>query len=168
MSDANNIYKLYVENAAQPQMAIESDGAQRWRLNGKLHRVDGPAIKHLNGDEAWYQHGKLHRDGGPAASASDGFKAWYQHGKLHRVSAPAMEWPNGSKEWYQHDKWHREDGPAIEFADGRKFWYLNGKHFDSANEWAQMVLKMHNKPNDKRAADDFLNSIYKKQVNALM
>ena len=37
------------------------DGEKCWYLDGKLHRVDGPAVIHADGDKCWYQHGKLHR-----------------------------------------------------------------------------------------------------------
>jgi hypothetical protein len=46
--DANNIFELYVENAEQqksPTMFVDDKGTKRWRLHGKLHRVDGPAIE---------------------------------------------------------------------------------------------------------------------------
>ena len=75
-----------------------------WYLNGKLHRIDGPAFEHANGDKSWYLNGKLHRKGGPA-----------------------IEYKNGDKFWYLNGECHRIDGPAIEWADGDKWWYLNGK-----------------------------------------
>jgi hypothetical protein len=28
-----------------------------WYLNGKLHRTDGPAIEHSDGDKEWYLNG---------------------------------------------------------------------------------------------------------------
>jgi len=44
-----------------------------WKVNGKVHRNEGPAIisdittENPNGTEhSYYQHGKCHRDGGPA------------------------------------------------------------------------------------------------------
>lgn len=43
---------------------MQSDGTQKWYLNGQLHRVDGPAVFHLDGYQEWYTHGKLHRVGG--------------------------------------------------------------------------------------------------------
>jgi hypothetical protein len=159
MSDANNIYKLYAENAAQPQMTIEASGAKKWWLNGALHRDDGPAIKFPDGDEAWYQHGKLHRDGEPAVTGRGGYKAWYQHGKMHREDGPAIEWPSGAKEWYLNGVRHNEGGPAIEYDDGAKSWYLHGRFFHNAHQWAQAVLEMHNKPHDAAAIERFLRDI---------
>jgi len=73
-------------------------------MNGKLHRVDGPAVEY-----------------------TDGNNSWYLNGKLHRVDGPACEWADGKKDWYLNDELHRVDGPAVEWADGAKLWFLNGK-----------------------------------------
>ena len=35
-------------------------------LNGKLHRIDGPALEYSNGTKMWYYEGKQHRINGPA------------------------------------------------------------------------------------------------------
>jgi hypothetical protein len=92
----------------------------------------------------------------------DGSKQWFLNNKLHRTGAPATTWPNGTNFWYQHDKLHREDGPAVDYVDGNKQWYLHGKHYNDANEWAQAVLKMHNKPHDAAAVEDYLRRILTK------
>jgi hypothetical protein len=141
MSDANNIYKLYAENATQRKlvMFVRPGGGKEWRLNGKLHRDDGPAVEY-----------------------EDGINAWYQHGKLHRIGAPAAIGYNGDKLWYQHDRLHREDGAAVEKADGDKEWWLHGKKYKNANAWAQAVLKMHHKPHAADDAQRFLRVILTK------
>jgi hypothetical protein len=72
--------------------------------------------------------GKLHRVDGPAYEGADGRKRWWLNGKLHRVDGPAVEGADGRKEWWLNGKLHRVDGPAIEYADGSKQWFLNGKH----------------------------------------
>jgi hypothetical protein len=36
-----------------------------WYQQGKLHRIDGPAIEYTNGNVLFYYQGKLHRIGGP-------------------------------------------------------------------------------------------------------
>ena len=76
---------------------IDEDGNKFWyNEQGKLHRVDGPAIKWWNGDKAWWSHGKLHREDGPA-----------------------VEWANGDKEWYLNDKEYTEEEFAlIQFMNG--------------------------------------------------
>jgi hypothetical protein len=67
-----------------------------WRLNGKLHRTDGPAIERANGDRLWYLNGKLHRTDGPAIEHADDYREWYLNGKLHRTDGPALEWANAN------------------------------------------------------------------------
>ena len=76
---------------------IDEDGNKFWyNEQGKLHRVDGPAIKWWNGDKAWWSHGKLHREDGPA-----------------------VEWCNGDKEWYLNDKEYTEEEFALlQFMNG--------------------------------------------------
>ncbi len=62
------------------------DNRIEYRLLGRLHRDDGPAVECTDGTLYWYQHGKitmygkLHRDDGPAIIYSDGNQYWYQHG----------------------------------------------------------------------------------------
>ena len=49
-----------------------------------LHREDGPAIEYANGDKIWYLNGKPHRLDGPAAENKTGsIKAWYLNGQQH-------------------------------------------------------------------------------------
>ena len=73
---------------------------QLWYQNGKLHRLDGPAVEYADGAKEWYQNGELHRLDGPAVEYADGGKYWYQNGKYHRLDGPAVEWSNGYKEWF--------------------------------------------------------------------
>ena len=35
-----------------------SEYKTEWRLDGKLHRVDGPAIEWANGNKSWYLNGR--------------------------------------------------------------------------------------------------------------
>lgn len=67
------------------------------------------------GDAYWYQDGKLHRIDGPAVEYAKGDKFWYQHGELHRLDGPAVEYSNGYKFWYQNSILYRDDdGPVVE------------------------------------------------------
>jgi len=52
-----------------------------YRLYGKLHREDGPAIIWANGDKEWYINDKLHREDGPAIESANGDKKWFLNGK---------------------------------------------------------------------------------------
>lgn len=89
-------------------------GYTEWKVNGELHREDGPAIINKSGSMEWYKHGKIHRDEGPAAISSNGDLYWHIDGKLHNDNGPAAIYDCGSRFWYKHDKRHREDGPAVE------------------------------------------------------
>ena len=100
-------YDQVLEADQEPTLKVGSDGTKYWYQNGKLHRLDGPAIE--------YSYG--------------GNKLWYQNGQLHRLDGPAIEYPDGTKEWYRNGKHHRLDGPAIEYSDGSKEWYIDGKQY---------------------------------------
>jgi hypothetical protein len=89
-SDAAKIYELYVENAAaneQPQMQVNKYGVKEWRLHGKLHRIDGPAVEWMNGNKTWFLHDKLHREDGPAIEYDGGEEWWLND--VHYANATA-------------------------------------------------------------------------------
>ena len=56
---------------------IGADGIQVWWVDGKLHRIDGPAIIHADGSQQWWVDGKKHRIDGPAYVDADGTQEWY-------------------------------------------------------------------------------------------
>jgi hypothetical protein len=64
-------------------LSIDERGNKWWKLNGELHREDGPAIEYTNGYKAWYLNGKLHREDGPAISYPSGIKHWCLNGKYY-------------------------------------------------------------------------------------
>ena len=139
-------YKLIKEAEEQPTMTVDAEGNKFWRLpNGKLHREDGPAVEYANGAKLWYVNDKRHRIGGPAA-----------------------EWANGDKWWYVNGKLHRVDGPAIELANGDKEWWVNDILYNTPSDWAEAVLKLHNKPHDQKSIDRFLKPILSKGLNDLL
>jgi len=96
-----------------PQIEYEA-----WVKNGKLHRIDGPAvIRYLENGQlqniSWHINRKFHRIGAPAAISY--FKnrqirneVWYKNGQLHRLGgAPAdIEYfENGQikyEAWYKY------------------------------------------------------------------
>jgi hypothetical protein len=53
------------------------DGAKKWYKEGKLHRLDGPAVEYSNGRKYWYKEGKRHREDGPAIEYSNGTREWW-------------------------------------------------------------------------------------------
>jgi len=61
-------------------VTVDEYGNKRWTLNGKMHRVEGPAFENSSGFKAWYQCGKLHRIDGAAIEGIDGTKSWYVNG----------------------------------------------------------------------------------------
>jgi len=102
------------------------NGDVQWWVNGKRHREDGPAEERIKGTKKWYRNNKLHNPNGPAIIESTGYKAWYINGELHRLDGPAEECANGTKRWFINGKCHRDDGPAIIESNGDKSWFING------------------------------------------
>ena len=82
------------------EVLFYDDGTKCWYLNGKRHRIDGPAIEFANDGKEWFVDGKRHRIDGPAVERADGAKYWYIDGKQHRIDGPAIEHANGDKEWW--------------------------------------------------------------------
>jgi len=68
-----------VENGSQYK--VYSDGTTAWHTDGKVHRLDGPAIEYANGT-----------------------KFYYQNDKRHRIDGPALDYPNGHVGWYLNDR----------------------------------------------------------------
>jgi len=135
-------YEQVLEADQEPVMTVNSSGDKQWRLkNGKLHRLDGPAIEWADGTESWFQNGYLHRLDGPAVKYRDGTSVWKRYGKFHRLDGPAVEFASGTKEWWQNGKRHRLDGPAYLGAKGTSFspsWFINGKEY-SENEFNKEI-----------------------------
>jgi antitoxin component YwqK of YwqJK toxin-antitoxin module len=106
---------------------VEPDGTivEEYRLNGELHRDDGPA--RITNDahgaliEEFYRNGKLHRENGPARieQQPDGShygEYWYRNGEQHCSDGPAVieREADGSlaEEYWLNGQLHRDDGPA--------------------------------------------------------
>ena len=61
--------------------SIDKYGDQIWKLpNGKIHRVDGPAVIYPNGHQEWWVNNVRHRLDGPAIVRANGHQRWYIHG----------------------------------------------------------------------------------------
>jgi len=58
------------------------DILKEYRLDGVLHRDDGPAKIYANGSQIWFRNNKRHRDDGPAVICVDGCRHWYKNGVL--------------------------------------------------------------------------------------
>jgi antitoxin component YwqK of YwqJK toxin-antitoxin module len=102
-----------------------------WRLNGVIHRNDGPAITHTNGvcenRQEYYRHGKRHRDDGPAIIEDGGWFRYYKNGQLHREDGPACRDIDGTEMFCYENELHREDGPAVVSPYGNHQYYIHGK-----------------------------------------
>ena len=57
-------------------------GSTYWYKDGRLHRVDGPAVISGEGTREWWRGGLPHRVGGPAFEYADGTRRWYENGML--------------------------------------------------------------------------------------
>jgi hypothetical protein len=80
-----------------------------WRLNGGLHREDGPAREWADGSREWWLNGLQHRTDGPAVEYADGDRSWYLNGQLHRENGPAIEWADGWREWWLNGDQYTEE-----------------------------------------------------------
>ena len=81
-------------------LTVSSDGTKEWRVNGELHREDGPAIELPNGTKYWFINNKFHREDGPAIEQADGHKEWWVNGERHREDGPAIELPNDFNQYW--------------------------------------------------------------------
>lgn len=112
-----------------------------WKRNGKIHRLDGPALTNGAGYELWFRDDKIHRDNYPAFKSSDG-ELWYKHGKLHREDGPAVIDNVLHCRWYyRNGDPHREDGPAcIDKRNNRRGYWKNGEY--SRKDWRNKLSKL--------------------------
>lgn len=73
----------------------------RWvhPVTSAMHRLDGPA-EVLRGFEAWFVNGRRHRVGGPAYVDDNGVAEWWANDRRHRVDGPATSSPYTDNEWW--------------------------------------------------------------------
>jgi hypothetical protein len=122
-----------------------SESEISWYLNGRLHRIDGPAVVTVTGTKIWYQHGVKHRSFGgidmyfPTVKYSNGNREWWYRGQRHRDGSPAIINADGHKEWYLYGELHsQDDRPAIKRTSGDKEWYCHGRRHRSGNKPAMV------------------------------
>ena len=53
-------FKRYIKNdpGQKKVFCLYPNGTRWWNLNGKLHRVDGPAVERIGGIKSWYLNGE--------------------------------------------------------------------------------------------------------------
>lgn len=89
----------------------------KYYLFGKLHRIDGPAVKSVFGPREWWYLGERHRTDGPAIDNIH-TREWWIHGRRHRNDGPAVvNFLNKKKEWWVNGKRHRFPGPAVVYTE---------------------------------------------------
>ena len=72
-------------------------GRIEWKVDGKLHRLDGPAVEWSDGSKEWWVNGLRHRLGGPAIDWIDGYQRWFIHGT--EISQEVLEDPDLYAMW---------------------------------------------------------------------
>lgn len=109
ISEFDNWY--VIPNNFTGKCKTKSDVSTRFRyyVNGKIHRLDGPAIEHASGSKYWFKEDLRHRLDGPAIEDCSGYKEWYKEGKTHRLDGPAKEYPGGARYWYVEGKRYTEE-----------------------------------------------------------
>ena len=63
-----------------PRCDMQQDGTKIWHTDGKVHRLDGPAIEYPDGSKFYFQDNKLNRTNGPALEYHDGHVGWHLNG----------------------------------------------------------------------------------------
>jgi len=61
-------------------------GDKFWLVDGKHHRVDGPAIEWADGSKYWYLNNQRHREDGPAIDQRNK-KEWWLYGEKLEISS---------------------------------------------------------------------------------
>ena len=65
---------------------IEFSNRKEWYKNGKLHRINGPAVEYKNGCKKWYKNGILYKECGPDIIFDRIQKKWFINKKLMEYS----------------------------------------------------------------------------------
>jgi len=119
-------YKGDVEHRLDGPSSVCLDHATKvvWRVNGVLHRVDGPAVF-----EKWLaNHTDKYRHIAPPGKSSTSPRwmrvaIWADDGRIHRYDGPAVTWKDGTQEWWRNGFRFRQDLPAVVCADGSLEWH---------------------------------------------
>jgi hypothetical protein len=83
----SGLYRMELKTPEGVRLSWHSDA------NGMtLHREDGPAVVHYDGERSWYLNGNRHRDNGPAIewhsnSGPHTYNKWFKHGQSYEPTA---------------------------------------------------------------------------------
>ena len=75
------------------EVRVYDSGTTHWKLNGKMHRENGPALI--------------------VCGTANDFISYYINDRLHRLDGPAIEYANGQNVWYLYGKWISKKNHAI-------------------------------------------------------
>ena len=138
-----------VHRIGGPAYTNPTTGTVIYCVNGRPHRLDGPAII-FSGIESWHKHGRFHRTGGPSYTTPERTE-WHQNGKFHRDGAPAISsciFNEHKTQWYENGKRHRLDGPAILVVNEKnpeevihESYYVNDVNYYAGNDYREAVAR---------------------------
>ena len=97
--------KPVVSNIDRPEFGADT---KEWRSDGKLHRIDGPAVIWANGTQEWFIDGLRHRTNGPAMIWDDGKQGWFVNGK--NITDKVEQWMD-----LNEITWPWDDATQVEF-----------------------------------------------------
>jgi hypothetical protein len=80
----------------EPTLKISAGGTKSWRIKGKVHRVDGPAVEWPDGTKEWWLNEKRHRIDGPAIDRTTGDKSWWLNDEYYSFE----DWKIKVREYY--------------------------------------------------------------------
>jgi len=92
----------------EPTCIVDENGTQEWRVNGRLHRLDGPACIRADGIQQWLVNDQLHRTDGPAVIRADGTQQWCVDGNF--ITRQVQAWIA-----VQNVSWPWDDDTQIQF-----------------------------------------------------
>jgi hypothetical protein len=86
----NELYNSYTPSNKKiiifEGLNINELGTKIWIKNNVLHRINGPAVMHRNGECCYWNNGSIHREDGPAF-ISDYMTQWvYKDKEIHCTS----------------------------------------------------------------------------------
>ena len=97
--DANKIVMLSEYNDLDKYMDNHNNIFYCKKNTNINHNPYGPAVIRAEGTKEYWIEGKYHRLNGPAI-IGDGYKVYYIEGKCHRLDGPAVIYWNGKTRYY--------------------------------------------------------------------
>ena len=141
--DKNIKFKRIIYNQRITHTVSDETGSHIFKIEGKIHNEDGPAVIYVDGSKFWLINDVGHRVDGPAEEWNCGFRRWLNHGIIHRIDGPAEYKSKSYERWFNNGLFHRDnDEPAIIVSNGLKYWYKNGVQYRYEEPTTQMLVIM--------------------------